>query len=66
MGFSLHRQFKDGSVTEEAVKAQRKGDQVIVTPMIPSPSGDYWIVDDRSGLILMDSEGEIGTARKIP
>jgi len=63
--FLLRTTYKDGSTSEESVQARREGKQVIIKSKDPNASGDYWIMDDEKGLLIMDSEGLIVTAKKL-
>lgn len=65
-GFLLRTTYKDGSTSEESVEAKREGTQIIVRPKQPNAWGEYWIVNDKKGLLVMDSEGLIETARELP
>lgn len=64
-GFSMTIEFKDGGNAVEPVTAQREGERVIVRPVEPKDSGDYWILDEQKNLLLMDSTGLIGKAMAI-
>lgn len=64
-GFTMTIEFQDGGKIVEPVTAQREGERVIVRPVEPKDSGDYWILDEQKNLLLMDSEGLIGKAIAI-
>lgn len=64
-GFTMTIEFQDGGKIVEPVTAQREGERVIVRPVEPKDSGDYWILDEQKNLLVMDSEGLIGKAMAI-
>lgn len=65
-GFAMTIEFKGGGETVLPVTAQREGERVIVRPVEPKDSGDYWILDEEKNLLLMDSQGLIGKAVALP
>ncbi len=64
-GFTLQYVFSKESTLEKAVTAKRDGEKVVVRPVEPGGSRDYWILDEEKNLVLMDADGVVGKAVAI-